>query len=88
MTKTIDQFIKKIKKKGKLLSFQEHDKQKGVKKNRSSCYLEREKLLIRGEFDNGNTNRKAVLTVFNMKTKTMQGKLKLYMIYTEFSWDL
>ena len=81
MTKTIDQLIKKINKNGKLFSFQHQDKQNGVKYNWSSCYVENDKIIIRGEYYNENSNsRNAIISLTNVKTKEIIGK-RLFIIF-------
>ena len=75
MTKHIEQLIKKIHQNGKLLSLQQQDQQNGVKNNFTSCYVEENKMLFRGEFDNPSSSRKALLTMTNMETNEILGKI-------------
>ena len=81
MTKTIDQLIKKIKKNGKLLSFEHQDKQNGVFANHSSCFVENDKIIIRGEYNNPNSsNRNAIISLTNVKTQEIIGNRFLFII--------
>ena len=81
MTKKIDQLIKKICKKGKLLSFENQDKQNGVTGNWSSCFVENDKIIIRGELDNQNkASRNAIISLTNVKTNQIIGKKTLIML--------
>ena len=69
MTQYIKDHIKTIKSEGKLLSHKHSDISVGAKHFRCSTYILKEKLLVKGEWNNVNWRKKKALLIFLDKEK-------------------
>ena len=73
LSKPICEGIELLKKHGKVLSFQQVDVKEGVEEIFCSCFVKEENVIVRGEWNNGNSSRKALIMLFDGNSKKMRG---------------
>ena len=73
MTKDLNDILKPIQHKGKALNQQETHSSTGVKHHRSSTFIENKDILVKGECDNDDESRGALLVFLDLKTGEVRG---------------
>ena len=78
--------IKVLKKNGKVISFQEVGEKEGVKNIFSSCFIEEENVIVRGESSSYSSSSKTLIMAIDVMSKKLRGEnvFELLMIYIYF----
>ena len=78
MSEDIDDFIKPVKNKDKLVTHKVTDLSLGLKNYRCSTFIERENIVVKGEWDNEDESRKALVVFFDSQTGKFVGQNKMF----------
>lgn len=74
MIMAFQKLINKIKKNGKLFSFQKLDNKEGVKSTRCSCFVHENNVIVRGQCLNSDSSKKTKVLVMDGFTKKLIGE--------------
>lgn len=78
MEENIDDLIKPVIKNGKLVTHEMIDSNLKVKNFKCSTYIEKEKILVKGQYKSFNRSRGALLVFFDLKSGKVKGILNLH----------
>ena len=73
LSELICEKIEILKRNGKVISFKELDAKEGVKRVWTSCFVEEENVIVRGEYRNTNSSRKVLILLFDGSSKKLRG---------------
>ena len=74
MTRNINQLLKTIQDKGKLVTHEDKDPEIGMTETRCSTFIKEKGLLVKGEYDNPKSEeRNAMIVLFHPETGQVRG---------------